>query len=131
VNKVIISGNLGQKPEIRETKGGMKVGNFSVATNDRVKRDGEYVDETQWHRVVVFGKEAENCERFLDKGSKVLVEGRLRVSDYQDKEGNKRKSIEIISNRVEFMSKPQNGMGERAPSRPAGGSSYNDDEIPF
>jgi len=131
MNKVILAGNLGQKPEIRETKGGMKVGNFSVATNERVKRDGEYVDETQWHRVVVFGKEAENCERFLDKGSKVLVEGRLRVSDYEDKEGNKRKSIEILSDRVEFLTKPENGMASRPAAQPAGGSSYNDDEIPF
>lgn len=131
MNKVIISGNLGQKPEIREAKGGMKVGNFNVAVNDRIKRGDEWVDHTNWVRIVVFGKEAENCERFLDKGSKVLVEGKLRISDYEDKQGNKRKSLEVVSDRVEFMTKPENGGGQRAQAHSAGGSSYNEDEIPF
>ena len=131
MNKVIISGNLGQKPEIREAKSGVKVGNFSVATNERVKKGDEYADHTEWHRVVVFGKEAENCERFLEKGSKVLVEGKIRSRDYEDKEGNKRRSFEILSDRVEFLTKPENGAGARQQSRPSTSSGYGDDEIPF
>ena len=131
MNRVIISGNLGQKPEIREAKSGIKVGNFSVATNERVKKGDEWVDHTEWHRVVVFGKEAENCERFLDKGSKVLVEGKLRIRDYEDKQGNKRKSIEILSDRVEFMTKPENGAGSRQAAVQTPSSNYSDDEIPF
>lgn len=129
MNKVIISGNLGQKPEIREAKNGMKVGNFSVATNGRVKKGDEWVDHTEWHRVVVFAKEAENCERWLDKGSKVLVEGEIRSRKYEGKDGIERKSFEIVSHRVEFLTRPENGARPAAAQTTS--SNYSDDEIPF
>ena len=131
MNRVINSGNLGQKPEIREAKSGMKVGNFSVATNERVKKGDEWVDHTEWHRVVVFGKEAENCERFLDKGSKVVVEGKIRSSKYQGKDGIERKSFEILSDRVEFLTRPDNGAAARPAPQARPSSGYQDDEIPF
>jgi len=130
MNKVIISGNLGQKPEVRKANSGNSVGNFSVATNQRVKKGDEWVDNTEWHRIVVFGKTAENCERFLDKGSKVIVEGRIQYRSYEDKEGNQRKATEIVANNVEFMTKPENGASQQQ-SRPAPASNYNDQEIPF
>jgi single-strand DNA-binding protein len=130
MNKVIISGNLGQKPEVRKANSGNSVGNFSVATNQRVKKGDEWVDNTEWHRIVVFGKTAENCERFLDKGSKVIVEGRIQYRSYEDKEGNQRKATEIVANNVEFMTKPENGVS-RQQARPAPTSNYNDEEIPF
>ena len=130
MNKVIISGNLGQKPEVRKANSGNSVGNFSVATNQRVKKGDEWVDNTEWHRIVVFGKTAENCERFLDKGSKVIVEGRIQYRSYEDKEGNQRKATEIVANNVEFMTKPENGVS-RQQDRPAPTSNYNDEEIPF
>ena len=130
VNKVIITGNLGQKPELRKSASGLPICNFSVATNERVKKGDEWVDHTEWHRVTVFGKQAESCERFLDKGSKVAVEGKLRTSTYEDKDGNTRKSTEIISDRVEFLTKPENGV-----SRPQASSQQTaripDEEIPF
>tara|TARA_Y100000114_G_scaffold153109_1_gene172483 strand:+ start:146 stop:547 length:402 start_codon:yes stop_codon:yes gene_type:complete len=129
MNKVIISGNLGQKPEIREAKSGVKVGNFSVATNSRVKKGDEWVDHTEWHRVVVFGKEAENCERWLDKGSKVLVEGEIRSRKYEGKDGIERKSFEILSSRVEFLTRPENGTRPSTSQNSSRG--YSDDEIPF
>tara|TARA_R110002020_G_scaffold142800_1_gene315007 strand:- start:436 stop:843 length:408 start_codon:yes stop_codon:yes gene_type:complete len=130
MNKVIITGNLGQKPEVRKAASGLSICNFSVATNERVKKGDEWVDHTEWHRIVVFGKQADSCAQFLDKGSKVAVEGKLRTSSYEDKDGNPRKSTEIISDRVEFMSKPTNGVSQtpRA-SQPA--AHVRDEDIPF
>ena len=130
MNKVIISGNLGQKPEVRKANSGNSVGNFSVATNQRVKKGDEWVDNTEWHRIVVFGKTAENCERFLDKGSKVIVEGRIQYRSYEDKEGTQRTATEIVASNVEFMTKPENGARQQQ-SRPAPSGNYNDNEIPF
>jgi len=130
MNRVIISGNLGQKPEVRKANSGNSVGNFSVATNERVKKGDEWVDHTEWHRIVVFGKQAENCEKYLDKGSKVLVEGKIRTRTWEDKEGNTRKSTEIVANNVEFLNKVENGAGQQQ-ARPAPTSNYNDEEIPF
>ncbi len=130
MNKVIISGNLGQKPEVRNANSGTAVCNFSIATNQRVKKGDEWVDNTEWHRIVVFGKQAENCERFLDKGSKVIVEGRIQYRSYQDKEGNERKTTEIVANNVEFLTRPENGVSNKQ-ARPAPANNYNDAEIPF
>tara|TARA_R100000805_G_C3622117_1_gene126943 strand:- start:65 stop:463 length:399 start_codon:yes stop_codon:yes gene_type:complete len=132
MNKVIISGNLGQKPEIRKANSGNSVGNFSIATNQRVKKGDELVDQTDWHRIVVFGKTAENCERFLDKGSKVIVEGRLQNRSYEDKQGNQRKTTEIVASNVEFLNRVENGAGE-SQSRPQqqSNNSFRDEEIPF
>tara|TARA_R110001599_G_scaffold61420_1_gene170795 strand:+ start:924 stop:1331 length:408 start_codon:yes stop_codon:yes gene_type:complete len=130
MNKVIITGNLGQKPEVRKAASGLSICNFSVATNERVKKGEEWVDHTEWHRIVVFGKQAESCAQFLDKGSKVAVEGKLRTSSYEDKEGNPRKSTEIISDRVEFMSKPINGVSE-TPRASQSAAQVRDQDIPF
>ena len=130
MNKVIITGNLGHKPEIRKAKSGLSIVNLRVATNERVKDGDNWTDHTEWHSVVVFGKQAENCERYLDKGSKVLVEGKIRTRTWEDKEGNTRKSTEIVANNVEFLNKVENGAGQQQ-ARPAPTSNYNDEEIPF
>ena len=130
MNRVIISGNLGQKPEVRQANSGTAVCNFSIATNDRVKKGDEWVDDTQWHRIVVFGKQAENCEKYLDKGSKVIVEGKIRTSSYEDKQGNPRKSPELIANNVEFLTRPDNGVGQQQ-ARPEPSNRMSDEEIPF
>lgn len=126
MNKVIICGNLGANPEVRQTKSAGKVANLSVATNDRVKRGEEWVDHTEWHQVAVFGKQAETCEKFLVKGSKVIVEGKIRTRKYQDKNNQERTSKEIIADRVHFVSKAQN-LNDQSTSHPA--STY--DNIPF
>ena len=134
MNKVIITGNLGQKPEVRKAASGLPICNFSVATNERVKKGDEWVDHTEWHRVVVFGKQAESCAQFLDKGSKVAVEGKLRTSSYEDKQGNPRKSTEIISDRVEFLPRADNGAARpQAPQSNAQPQSgyVPDESIPF
>jgi single-strand DNA-binding protein len=129
MNKVFISGNLGSQPEAKQTKSGMAVTNLSVATNERTKKaDGEWTDHTEWHQVTVFGGQATNCANWLTKGSKVLVEGKLRTRKWTDANGNERKTTEIVADRVEFMSKPVklNNGGPPAPS-----SQWPEDEIPF
>ena len=128
MNKVFISGNLGSQPEAKQTKSGMAVTNLSVATNERTKVDGEWTDHTEWHQVTVFGGQATNCATWLVKGSKVLVEGKLRTRKWTDANGNERKTTEIVADRVEFMSKPAklNNGGPPAPT-----SKWPEDEIPF
>lgn len=129
INKVIIIGNLGRDPETRDTRSGTVV-RLSVATAYR-PRDGE--EQTEWHRVTVFGKQAEACARYLSKGRQVYVEGRLHTSSYE-KNGEKRYSTEIIAERVQFLG----GKGERRGDGPApydgptgGYDGGDDDDIPF
>lgn len=108
INRVNISGNLGQDPEMRTTAGGTNILSFSVAVNDRRKnpQSGEWEDYTNWVPCIVFGTRAEPLSRFLSKGSKVAVEGKLRWSQWEDKEtGNKRSKIEVIVDEVEFLSR--------------------------
>ena len=132
-NLVIITGNLGAAPEVRATASGTTVANLSVATNDRVKQNGEWADHTEWHRITVFGKQAEVCQQFLSKGSKVMVQGKLRTRKFTDKTGQDRWSTEILADSVEFMSKPQAPATAAPPpgaqSQPA--PQFRDDDIPF
>ena len=147
VNKVILVGNLGADPETREAGSGMKIANLRLATSERAKgSDGEWGDHTEWHRVVCFGKTAENCERFLAKGRQVYVEGKIRTRKWEDKSGAERWTTEIIADVVRFLgggardeapsrapSKPRSGGGKRADftARPAVDTSPLDDSIPF
>ena len=131
MNRVIISGNLGQKPEVRQANSGISVCNFGVATNERVKKGDEWEDHTEWHNIVVFGKQGENCEKYLDKGSRVVIEGKIRTKSWEDKEGNTRKKTEIIANNVEFGERPANGAGQQQ-ARPEPSSGFDgNDGIPF
>jgi single-strand DNA-binding protein len=113
VNKVILLGNLGRDPEQKATQGGLTIVRFSVATAERRKdQSGNWVDHTEWHNVVVFGRVAENCQRFLKKGSKVFIEGKLRTSKWQDKtDGRDRYSTEVIADNVQFIG---GGAGARS-----------------
>ena len=158
INKVILVGNLGRDPEVRSTQGGASVCTLSVATAERQKgRDGEWEDHTEWHRVVVFGQTADACTRFLQKGSKVYVEGKLRTNKWKDKDGQDRYTTEVIAFEVKFLDRrgsddrdddrgdrgnrrDEPDRGRQAPSRSRGrdddrrGSSRepaNDDSIPF
>lgn len=128
MNRVIITGNLGAAPEVRQTKGGTTVCNLSVATNERVKQNGEWVDHTEWHRIVVFGGQAESCGKYLAKGSKVAVEGKLRTRAYTDKQGTERRSTEVLADRVEFMSRANQSQNNAPPQQT---TSDQFDEIPF
>ena len=103
VNKVIVAGNIGQEIELRYTNNSKAVANLSIATN-RVYKDseGKQHKDVQWHRVVVWGKTAENCKKYLAKGRSVYVEGRLQTRSFEDKDGNKRWTTEVVAERVEF-----------------------------
>lgn len=140
VNKVILIGNLTRKPELRQTQSQTSVTTLSIATNDRRKNSsGEYENVAEYHDVVVFGRTAENCERFLDKGRQVYIEGKLQTRKYTDKDGNERRKTEILSNQVVFLS-TKGAAGDSSYSRPSSDSGFStpsndfgddDGNIPF
>jgi len=100
-NKVQLIGNLGNKPEIRTTEAGKKLARFSIATNESYRNTkGEKITETQWHRLVAWGKVAEIAEKYLNKGSEIAIEGKLVSRNYNDKEGNKKYITEVQVNEV-------------------------------
>ncbi len=105
VNKVMLIGNLGHDPEIKQLDGGSTVCNFRIATTDRWrnKTSGEMDERTEWHRITVWGKQAELVVKFLAKGRKVCVEGRLQTRTYKDRDGVERRSTEIVADRVTFL----------------------------
>ena len=104
VNKVILVGRLGRDPETRYTGGGQAVANFSVATDETYKdRNGERQKRTEWHKIVVWGKQAEIAQQYLKKGSLVFIEGRIQSREWQDKEGQKRTSFEIVANNFRML----------------------------
>ena len=104
VNKVILVGNLGRDPELRYIPSGQAVANFTLATNERWRdKEGNNQERTEWHRIVVWGKSAENCAQYLQKGRSVYVEGKLQTQEWEDKEGNKRKTTEVVAQTVQFL----------------------------
>ena len=105
VNKVILVGNLGQKPEMRYTATQTAVANLSIATTEswKDKESGENRDKTEWHRVVFFGNLAEIAEKYLDKGSSVYVEGKIQTRKWQDKDGNDRYTTEVLGNQLTML----------------------------
>jgi len=109
MNKAIIIGNLGKDPELRYTASGTAVCNFSMATTDRFKnKQGEQQESTEWHNIVAWGNLADICGKYLKKGSKAMVEGKLQTRSWDDKDGNKKYTTEInISNLEMLDSKPR------------------------
>jgi single-strand DNA-binding protein len=103
VNKVILLGNLGDAPKMPSKD----ICRFSLATNEatRLDENGEKIERTEWHNVVVYGKAAETCAKYLEKGSKVFIDGKLQTRKWEDKEGKTRYSTDIVALRVEFLSK--------------------------
>lgn len=111
INRVIVSGNLTREPEVRTTASGNPVMGFGIAVNDRRKNSqtGEWEDYPNFIDCTVFGARAQSVSRFLSKGSKVAIEGKLRWSQWETNEGQKRSKIEIIVDEIEFMSSISNG----------------------
>lgn len=104
VNKVILLGRLGQDPELKYTPGGAAVCNFSVATTEAwTDKQGQKQEKTEWHRIVVWGKLAELCNQYLAKGRQAFVEGRLQTRSWDDKDGTKRYTTEIMASTVQFI----------------------------
>ncbi len=153
VNKVILVGNLGADPDMRYTPSGQGVCELRVATNESwTDKNGQRQDRTEWHRVVIWGKRAEICSKYLSKGRQVYIEGRIQTRNYDDKEGNKRYITEIIANDVQFLGGKEGGGGggggggkgrDDGPPPPgdadmggygggsSGGGGGPDDDIPF
>lgn len=111
VNKAILLGRLGQDPEVRHTGSGKAVASFSVATDGRD-------DTTEWHRIVVWDKLAEQCGQYLTKGRQVYIEGRLQTRDWTDRENNRRQTTEIVAYSVQFLGGGQQGTRQNEPPPP-------------
>ncbi len=143
VNKVMLIGNLGRDPEIRYTTGGQAVANFTLATTEKyTNKAGEKQEDTEWHRIVAWGRLAEICGEYLSKGRMIYIEGSIKTRSWEDKEGNTRYTTEIVARNMQMLG-GQGGQGARseAPSTPdqkvptdfdiEDDSFGSDDDIPF
>ena len=145
LNKVMLIGNLGADPDMRYTPSGAGVCEMRIATNESwTDKQGQRQERTEWHRIVVWGKRAELCAKYLSKGRQCYVEGRLRTRSWEDKEGNKRWTTEIVATDVQFLGgggRGGSGGGDDfpPPMEPdgsdfgggGGGGGGPDDDIPF
>ena len=145
VNKAIVVGRLGRDPEVRYTPDGTAVANFSVATSEewKDKATGEKREKTEWHRIVAFRRLGEICGEYLSKGRQVYIEGRIQTRDWEDKDGVKRYSTEIVASQMQMLGSRDDFGGSRGgagsggggrPQEASPGPSYSDmgdDDIPF
>ena len=150
VNKVILIGNLGANPELRYTPGGQAVANFRIATNEKwTDKSGQSQERTEWHRIVVWGKLAELCNQYLQKGRQVYVEGRLQTREWTDKENHKHYTTEVVAQQVTFLggrdgagagaggprgrgeASPDDGFGPPPPEMGGEGPGPSSDDVPF
>lgn len=146
LNRVMLIGNLGQDPELRYTQGGQAVLNLRIATNESyVNKDGERQDRTEWHSVIIWGKRGEGLNKVLSKGKQIFVEGRLQTRSWEDKQGGKRYTTEVVATEIVLLGGGTRGdrpgaSGGRAYEDPAAPSErrsdrapdmHTDDDIPF
>lgn len=134
INKAILIGNLGSDPEVRYTQGGTAVANFNIATTEKWKgQDGEWQEQTEWHRIVVWAKLAEICGEYLSKGSKVYIEGRIQTRQWDDRDGNKRYTTEIVAREMKMLDSKgaSSGGGYEEPPMPEPRSGADGEEVPF
>ena len=138
LNKAILIGNLGRDPEIRYTPSGVAVANLNLATSETwTNKEGQKETRTEWHRVVAFGKLAEICGEYLSKGRQIYIEGRIQTREWEDKEGIKRYTTEVVANQMLMLGtrdtaesvRPQGPPVAEFPGTP--GSGPVDDDIPF
>lgn len=132
-NKVILSGRLGDKPELRSTASGTSIASFSLATSKSYTRNGERHEETEWHRITAFGATARYVADKLSKGQLVMVEGAIHYSKWTDKEGIVRYSTEIQAEQVNGLSMPKNAPSGKTREPATTGTSEHDfdDDVPF
>jgi len=147
VNRVILVGNLGANPEVRFTQGGQPVANLRIATTERwTDKSGQRQESTEWHRVVLFGKTAEIAQKYLTKGRQVFIEGRIQTRQWQDQQGQKRYSTEIVATNMQMLggrggegagagaAGMRDDMSQTVPPDDAIGAEFGggpDDDIPF
>lgn len=128
INRVFLIGNLGKDPEIRTTKSGTKVSNFSLATQRRTKQDEKWESVTDWHNVTCYAQTAEICEKFLSKGKQVFVEGMLR-EDRWERDGKRHSRVVVVANNLQLLGKREDS-GKGSPASEVK-SDYSDEDIPF
>ncbi|HNT58129.1 MAG TPA: single-stranded DNA-binding protein [Syntrophales bacterium] len=137
VNKVMLVGRLGKDPEVRYTPDGTMVATFTMATNEQWRdKNGEKVEKTEWHRIVTYRRLAEICGSYLSKGSLVYIEGRLQTRSWEDKDGNKRSTTEIVAQNMQMLDSKGKDSGESpkaSGNRPFSPTSDmpGDDDVPF
>ena len=139
LNKVLLIGNLTRPPELRYTPSGQAVADLRLAVNhDYTTQSGERRQEACFLTVIVWGKQAESCGEYLDKGSEIFVEGRIQVRDWEGKDGQKRTSTEVVAQRVQFMSRTKGGGAGRTPAAVGAPQNFQDeapaapeDDVPF
>lgn len=143
MNRVTLIGRLGKDPEVRYTPNGKAVGNFTIATDETwTDKGGAKQKKTEWHRIVVWDKQAELCAEYLSKGRQVAIEGKLQTREWTNKEGVKQYTTEIVASHVEFLGSKEDGSGSRAKSAPPrdddavppqndGAATPPDEDIPF
>lgn len=136
VNKVIIVGNLGKDPELRYTQSGVAFCGLSVATTDQwTDQGGQRQEKTEWHRIAVWKKQAENCAKYLRKGSSAYIEGRLQTRSWEES-GQKRYSTDIVAEVVKFLGTPTNGRNDPQPMQSHSQTAFGNhssslDDVPF
>ncbi len=139
INKVILIGHLGADPEIRYTQGGAPVANLRLATSESWKnKNGQKEERTEWHRVVAWSKLAELAGQYLQKGRQIYVEGRLQTRSWDDKDGNKRYSTEIVATNIQFLGgrpegkeAPKDFPADLPPPPDDLGTTAGEEDIPF
>jgi len=144
VNKVQLIGRLGQDPEIKYTQTGQAVCSLSVATSESWtdKTSGQKQEQTEWHKVVVWGKHAEHCNQYLNKGSQIFVEGKITTRSWTDKDDNKRYTTEILAKEIKFLGRAETNQenhvhpkeesqGSSSTEANSEGASFPSDDIPF
>lgn len=135
VNKVILIGNLGKDPDFRVTPGGQPVANFSIATTERwTSKSGDKQERTEWHNIVLWGRQAEIANQYLKKGSSIYLEGRLQTRSWDDKDGNKKYITEIVGNSMQMLGKRGDDSPAIVSSQSAPAASTEapvDDDLPF
>jgi len=132
INKVILIGHLGADPELRYTPSGTPVANFRIATTERwVNKQGERSENTEWHRVVAWGKLGEFCGQYLSKGKQVYIEGKLRTRSWEDRDGNKRWTTEIVAQKLQLLGRPETTPAAEPEETAPPEEVPFDDDIPF
>lgn len=131
LNKVMLIGRLGRDPEIRYSQQGLAVVKFSIATSEQWtdKSSGERQEKTEWHRIVIFGKPAETCEKYLSKGSQVYIEGRLQTSSYE-KDGQTHYGTDIVASNFQFLDGKSDNQGSKGGYQNSGGGHQKNDYAP-
>ncbi|MFO7605454.1 MAG: single-stranded DNA-binding protein [Desulfurivibrionaceae bacterium] len=132
INKAILIGNLGADPEVRYTQSGTAVANFNLATTETWTKDGNKEEKTEWHRIVAFGRLGEVCGEYLSKGSKAYIEGRIQTRQWEDKDGNKRYTTEIVAREMKILTPKGAAQGNIGPDdEPPLPEPSMGDDVPF